>query len=654
MASLEALPSLLVVTSLLAILAMRGKRVAIVGTVFGVIDVVWCGVSLFVKQLLFVADARIESHPSAMWGTVLGAVALALMPVVIPSRRWRVWVSWGLAVFGSLALLVDSVYGRWFGDLFPTVALLAAGHLGSVTDGAWNLVKGRDAWLVVDLILAVPLMIAVSRIPEGQPADRRARSTLAMAGVIVLIIAGWQVTTTLRADSSILEQRFSNRALVEHTGPLVYHALDGWLVFKRTVAKELLTDEGFNDVRAWFAERKATRAGVGPLFGIATGMNLVVIQVESLQGPMVTLRINGREVMPNLAKLRSESIYFSQVFDQTDEGRTSDAEWLDLTSQLPEPQGAAAFIDAGNHLVGFPSLLAGKGYQTLSAVAFAPSFWNRRVTHPAFGFARNLFAADFGPGEAIGWGLNDRDFLLQTMPRLTDMPTPFAAWLITQSLHYPFDSFPDSHKTLDIGAWNNTSFGNYIHGMHYFDQALAAFLSALDESGLRAHTVVVITGDHSAGFPWSPEIAHAFGFPNEMLHWTLAEQVPFVISVPGAQPAQVSIPVGQVDIAPTLLNLLGVDSSRLPFIGRNVLGTPGDEPIVRRDGSWVDSQHLFLMRGQTTGTHCYARASMSDVPLSECDAGSALADRQTDISRRVREFDLQRRLLDADSGTVRP
>jgi hypothetical protein len=109
-----------------------------------------------------------------------------------------------------------------------------------------------------------------------------------------------------------------------------------------------------------------------------------------------------------------------------------------------------------------------------------------------------------------------------------------------------------------------------------------------------------------------------------------------------------------VDIPPTLLGLLGVDSAALPYIGRNVLGTPGDEPVVRRDGSWVDSRHLFLMRGRTTGTHCYDRTTMADVPLSECAAGTALADRQADISHLVREFDLQRRLLGDGPADVRP
>ena len=99
-----------------------------------------------------------------------------------------------------------------------------------------------------------------------------------------------------------------------------------------------------------------------------------------------------------------------------------------------------------------------------------------------------------------------------------------------------------------------------------------------------------------------------------------------------------------MDIAPTLLGLLGIDSAELPYVGRNVLGEPGAEPIVRRNGSWVDAQYLFVMRSGTIGTHCFERDALRDVPIAACAVGSARAARQTEISRMVREFDLQQRL----------
>lgn len=642
---LEALPTIAVGLGLLAIGLGRRRPAAALVPVLGLLDLAWCVVSLFSKQLALAMAVGIESRPSAVSGMLLAAIAPALLLKVIPSRQGRVWATWVVVSAGSLALLADRVYVRWFGDMFPAAAVLAVDHLGSIAGGTWSLVARRDAWVIADLILVLPLMHFVARLPEALRPGRRVRHAVALVGVMVSLVMAWRTVAVVRAEPTIITQRFSNLALVAHTGPLPFHAVDAWLLVRRLAQRELVSEESFAEVRAWFDQRKPQRAGVGPKFGVAAGMNLVVIQVESLQASIVELRINGREVMPNLRRLQATSLSLSQVFDQTDEGRTSDAEWLGLTSLLPEPQGAAAFVDSANQLVGMPSVLDGRGYQTLSAVAFAPAFWNRRAVHLSYGFAKSLFAPDFNPGEQIGWGLNDRDFLMQMVPTLEAQREPFAAWLVTLSLHYPFEAFPNHHRRLDVGQWRDTAFGNYLHGMHYFDQAFGEFLAALDRDGLLARTVLVVTGDHSAGFAWTPELAHALGFSNALPHWTFAERVPLVIRVPGGRPERVDIPAGQVDLAPSLLGLLGVDAASLPYAGRNVFGAPGSEPVVRRDGSWVDAEHLFLLKGKATGTHCFDRETFLDVPLAACAPGSVLAARQVEMSRRVREFDLQQRLM---------
>jgi lipoteichoic acid synthase len=611
----------------------------------------WSVVAFLAHQTSFMLDAHLAWKSSAVWGVLLGGAGPAMVLLLLPSRRWRAVVAWLIVAASSMLLIVDHLYFAWFGDMFPAVALLAIRQVSGITDMAQEWTTFRDFWDFIELVLILPVVIAEWRNREATGARAWRYWALGVA-TLVAALSGWQTTAAIRADPSIVTQRFSNLSLVEQIGPLPFHALDGWLLMARTLETRLVSEATFEEELDWLKARAPQRAGTGPWFGAATGKNLIVIQVESLQEPVVNLQINGRDVMPNLRKLAAQHLYFSNMIDQTDEGRTSDAEWSLLASQFPERQGAAAFANEGNHLVGLPSVLASRGYQSLSAVPFSPGFWNRRVMHPNLGFFRSYFAGDFAPGESIGWGLNDHDFLQQMIPRLAATRQPFIAWLITLSLHYPFGEFPASHKELDVTPWEGQSFGNYLHGMHYFDRALGEFLDGLAREGLLEKSVIVVTGDHSAGFRWQPEIAHALGFSNDIAHWTAAERVPMMVRVPGAAAQVVTRPAGQVDFAPTILNLLGIDASSLPYVGRNMLGSPGEEPIIRRKGSWVTERHLFLLRGPANGSHCYDRKTLLDVPLADCEAESATALRKALLPRRISELDLQQRLYSRMAADV--
>ena len=404
---LEALPFLVVLGGLASLWARSSPLASIPPDRFLLI---WAAAALIARQAIFMSIANLEWRSSATSGIVLAAACPLLVLLCIPSRRWRAVLAWLFVLGATLVLTVDNLYYVWFGDTFPAVAWKAIGQIGAVTGGARTLVTMRDAWPFVDVILAMPLVVVACAIvqvacaPGGRRGGdrRRARCRPRPAAA-----------TARSRRSRDRDAAFLEPALVEHIGPFAFHALDSWLLSRRMLAHEMVSDAVFEDVLLWLKERAPQRAAGGPWFGIAKGMNLIVIQVESLEAPVVDMRVDGQPVMPNLSKLAAQHLSFTQVFDQTDEGRTSDAEWIMLTSQFPEAQGAAVFADAGNHLVGLPSVLAARGYDSLSAVAFSPSFWNRRVMHQNAGFFRSYFAGDFAPGESIGWGLNDRDFLLR-------------------------------------------------------------------------------------------------------------------------------------------------------------------------------------------------------------------------------------------------
>lgn len=606
---------------------------------------IWCAVSLLIKQWMLVAETGIAPAPGALWLTTL----LAVVPVLVVALATDgVLGPWLLGALGSLVLFADVLYFRYFGDVISAPVLLASGQTGNVFDSIVTLIKARDLWFAIDLAAAVPFLWRRRMVHRRVHAPWGRATRLAAAAICALAatIAGVRLFSASPQDSSALDQVFTNTAVVQRLGPFGYHVQDTWSYLRSSWLRPPLSATERDEVRDWFARREPLRAGAGPFFGIARQRNLLVIQVESLQGFIVGLRINGQEVTPNLNRWWTEGLAFSAVTDQTSEGRTSDAELTALASLLPLEHGAAAFRYPGNHFVSLPQVLGAHGYTTLSAVPFAGSFWNRRAVYPAYGFSRSLFDDAFAPGEVIGWGLNDRDFLLQMVPKLARLPRPFLAWLVTLSLHHPFASFPDGHKVMNVGEWTNKPFGNYLHTMRFFDTALGELRNALAREGLADDTVIVIFGDHDAGFAWESPIARTVGFPASVIDWNLADRVPWLVLVPGANAPrrELTMRAGQIDMAPTLLALMGIDPAPLPFMGRNLLGKPAIDTRVRPHGSWVNDRLLFDAEAKLE-RRCYDVATRNSLPVEHCEQGAMEGAQAREISRRVLAYDLQATLV---------
>jgi arylsulfatase A-like enzyme len=97
---------------------------------------------------------------------------------------------------------------------------------------------------------------------------------------------------------------------------------------------------------------------------------------------------------------------------------------------------------------------------------------------------------------------------------------------------------------------------------HQSEHNIAAVLETLDELELLDSTAVVITADH--GDSWGERFAdksevrgvyqlHGAGLWDEVLH------VPLIVAAPGIEPAIVRSQVRSVDVAPTVLELAGLD-----------------------------------------------------------------------------------------------
>nr|WP_255216248.1 LTA synthase family protein [Pseudenhygromyxa sp. WMMC2535] len=395
-------------------------------------------------------------------------------------------------------------------------------------------------------------------------------------------------------------------------------------------------------------------------FGAAAGDNLLLIQVEAAQSWVIGLEVRGQEITPFLNRLRGSADWYPYFVDQTNQGKTSDAEYAVLNSQHPLGEGAVCFLRADNHFHSLAHVLSETaGYTTLSAHPYKRGFWNRAVLHPRYGFERSLFRRELGEGTTTGWGLADGPFFARILPELEALPQPWFAFLITLSLHHPYEHWPRSLEALDLGRLEGTRVGNYLEAMHYFDRSLAELLAGLEDAGLLDHTLVALYGDHDARFeldayPEVVELASGGATWDPALFHRL-ERVPAFVRLPeharkrGAGGA-VEVVGGHIDLAPTLLHHLGVERPH-DFIGRPLLpGSEDQDFAAYPDASAYGPARMFVAEGPGIPREggCFgfgpAAEDAASHPRSECEDLAERSATQLSVSRQIVDHDLARSL----------
>jgi arylsulfatase len=111
------------------------------------------------------------------------------------------------------------------------------------------------------------------------------------------------------------------------------------------------------------------------------------------------------------------------------------------------------------------------------------------------------------------------------------------------------------------------------------DRLIGNLLKGLERLKLIERTCVVVTADHGERFLEHSALVHGGdALYNEVLH------IPFILFAPGHAPRVIAAPVSSLDIAPTILDALGI-ASPPAFQGRSVLRANGDGRAVIAEGT---------------------------------------------------------------------
>ncbi len=129
-----------------------------------------------------------------------------------------------------------------------------------------------------------------------------------------------------------------------------------------------------------------------------------------------------------------------------------------------------------------------------------------------------------------------------------DPATPFFAMMWTNMTHYPY--FPSGDE-VDFGV-RDKALHRYLNALRHTDRVVGHVLQSLRDRGLTESTLVVLVGDHGEAFGRHDQMGHSSKIYEENVH------VPLILVSPTLFAGETDASVGgMVDIAPTILELLG-------------------------------------------------------------------------------------------------
>jgi lipoteichoic acid synthase len=524
------------------------------------------------KLVLVSRSLEIAPTSPAALAASLGLALLLVTPLALLSGRLTAVAAVLLSALSGAVAWIDASYYRYFTDLPSARQLSHAWQLTDVGGSVGSLLRWSDLWLFADTVALALLFWYFP--PRWAPWSARLASAGLSGALAVSLILGCGPLMTA-GQLSVLAVRFKAWATAAELGLPYYH----WDDLQRLSRTRWNRSRPADDPQDLLARCRASADSMRtptPYAGLARGNNVLILLLESWHGFSLDLELEGGEkVMPFLSSFKDRCLYFPHYYDQSNQAASSDGEFLINLSLQPAQQGAAVFTYHTNTFQGLPKILSEAGYSTLYFGYYDPGFWNAREMIPAYGFQEGVFAP-FGPPprpeERVGWGLADFPLLSRVVPIALSKQPPFYAVVHCSMGHHPWLELPPERRELKLSPeLEGNILGDYLQMCRFRDRNMAAFIQAFERSPLAANTTLVITGDHATSLSpqeMQPVMPIRDGVSPTLIHASM-QTTPLLIRLPSGQHGELPQTVGQLDFAPTIAHLLGVDPPTPTFLGRN-------------------------------------------------------------------------------------
>ncbi|WP_138415797.1 LTA synthase family protein [Aquibacillus sediminis] len=505
------------------------------------------------------------------------------------------------ALIGSIILYVNLIFYRNFTDFLTLPVLFQGSNAGDLGSSILSLVHIPDLLLFLDVVIIWYLSKKSSSMLSIEYPKRKKVLVLNLS--IAFLLGNYILAEIERPQ--LLQRSFDREYLVKNLGIFNFHLYDVAMQTRTSSQKVFADGTEIPDIQSYVHEN-VTSDEKSDLFGIAEDKNVIFISLESVQSFVINNTVNGEEVTPFLNDLIDDSYYFENFYHQTEQGKTSDSEFLVDNSLYPLSSGAVFFTHGQNEYNAMPEILKEKDYYSSVFHANNKSFWNRDVMYDTLGYDHfyDEDAYQITDQNSIGWGLKDKPYFEQSMKYLQSLPQPFYSKFITLTNHHPFE-LSEEDASIEPYDSNSKTLNQYFPTVRYTDEAVEEFFEELKQSGLYEDSIIVLMGDHYGISDFHNRAMSQYLDKEEITPYDhiQLQRVPFYIHIPGHEGEVISKIAGQIDVKPTLLHLLGVDTSDDISFGTDLFTEDRKEFVALRDGSFITDDYIY------TKDQCFDRQS---------------------------------------------
>jgi len=315
----------------------------------------------------------------------------------------------------------------------------------------------------------------------------------------------------------------------------------------------------------------------------AANHNIVIVVLEGVQYDCTSLASRQGGIAPQpgqttdgltpyLAALADQGVSFSNVRSVVT--HTTKALFALLTGRYPSAsQDISETVPLDQPYASLATIVEkGLGFRTAFFQSATGTFESRPGLIHNLGFDKFFTREDLrDPNHFVGYLGADEFALLD----------PVADWI--QSENSPFFITilcSVTHDSYVVPAWYgpkaDSQEGRYLQTIAYTDRFLAALDARLTELGLAEDTIFCVVGDHGEAFGEHGMMGHERIAYDEVLRIAMCLRAPGLVE-PGTR---VDAPVSSVDLAPTILALLGFETQPMAFDGDNALAPlPSDRQV---------------------------------------------------------------------------